>query len=484
MTEQPTNVTRQAVQGTLWAYLSFVSVKGLSLVSTIILTNLVLPGEYGLVGYCLLALQFLDILNNFGMDVALVSRRDRIEEAANAAFYISILMGLLLFAAAWLSAPLIAVFFKEPPIVELFRLLAITLPIGALGMVPSAMLKRGLRFKAKLIPDVMSNLVKGIVTIGLAWFGFGAWSLIWGQIGSVITVVALLWLLARWRPTLRLDRQVSREMLGFGSHIVVVGLLGAVLANVDYLLVGRILGSTMLGYYLLAYKIPELIIRNTNDVVAKVAHPLLSQLQSDLQQMRTIYFGYLRYISLFTIPAGVGLALITPAFITIFTPRWAPATETMQVISIALGISSIGYVPGVLYKAISRPEILNRLSWVKAPITVAILWYCTRWGILGVAFGQLAVALLNVTLDCLVVSRVVRFGLDELIRSLAPALTATTVMALTILLLEAMLAPGAIVALIVYPLVGVAAYVAILSFTSHDEVLRARRALRSALSRT
>lgn len=483
--QQSTDISKEAVRGTMWVYLSFFSGKLLAFLSTIILTRVLGPENYGIMGYCLIAIQYLEVFNNVGMGTALISRRDRVKEAANAAFVISQAVGWLLFAIAWFSAPAIARFFNEPAVTDLFRVLVLTLPLSALGMVPNAMLHRNLRFKVKLIPDVSSTLVKGIVAITLAYLGFEVWSLVYAQIAAVVTAVVLTWILAGWRPSWAYERQVSREMLTFGGHIVVVGLLGALQDNVDYLLVGKMLGATALGYYTLAYRVPELIIRNFNYVVQKVAHPLLSQLQVEGSQLREVFFGYIRYIALLTFPAGIGLALISPLFFrTFFEPKWEPAIILMQLLALSLAITSVGFVPGVLYKAINRPEILNYIAAVRVPITIAALWYSTRWDVTGVAAMQLALGVFSVIIECIVVSRVVKFELGQIFHSLAPALACSLVMGLTLGVATTLLPDRGALNLVLLVLLGIASYVGALMLVSREIVLQVRTALRGTFSRS
>ncbi len=481
MPQQDDAMSRQAVKNTFWAYMSFVFGKGLTLVATIILARLLAPEQFGLMGYCLIAIQYLDILNNFGMDTALISRRDRLEEAANAAFGISLILSLILFGLTWVTAPLIAAFFREEQVIPLLRLLVVVLPLSALSMVPRALIKRELRFKAKLIPDVGRNLVKGLCSIGLAWAGFGVWSLVWGTIaGEAVSTVAL-WVIARWRPTFSLNWQVTREMTSFGIHMISVGLVGALRSNVDYLIVGRILGAAALGYYTIAYRIPELIIRNLNYVVGNVAHPLIARLQTDLQQLRSVYFAYIRYIALFTFPAGVGIALTADPFIRVFyTSKWEAAILPMQAVAIALAISSIGFVPGVLYKAVSRPEVLNQTTLVKLPVTIGVLWYAARWGINGVALSQIGLAIFYVTLDSIVVSRIIQFSTLELLRALAPALAGAGMMAVALVTVNTFLAPAGLAGLVGLILVGLATYAATLTLVKREIVVQAYSAVRAS----
>jgi O-antigen/teichoic acid export membrane protein len=476
--EPPVNLSREAVHGSLWVYLAFVSGKLLSFVTTVILARLLLPEQFGLVGYCLIAFQYLSLLNLFGMDVALISRRDKLQEAANAAFLGNIATGALLFGVAWVAAPSIAAFFKAPAVTPLFRALALSLPLGALGAVPDALLQRALRFKARLLPEFGRSIVKGIISVFFAWRGFGVWSLVLGHIGGEVMGTASAWVLAGWRPTLSFDSRVAREMTVFGVHIVAIGLLGALFSNVDFLFVGRILGAEALGYYTLAYRIPELVLASTNNVVARVAHPLFSRVQSSAEQLRITFISYLRYMSLIIFPAGVGLAIVTaPFIIATYPPRWAPSIPAMQLISLALAVSSIGFIPGVLYKASNRPEILTKLALVKLLPDATILWLGTHWGITGVAAAQIVTAFINVSLDVLVVSRILHLRPIEILRALGPATACSATMGLAGFFLAPKLTSAGVPGLLFLIVFGIIVYGTMLLIVSRGSITQAGKVL-------
>ncbi len=343
------SLTQKTLKGVFWSYLSFLGGKGLNFVSTIILARLLLPEQFGLIGYCLIVIQYVDIINSAGIDTALIARREKVQEAANAAFVANMLFGVICFTITWVIARPVSVFFKAPEIVPLFRALGLSLPLTGLGMVPDAMLKREMKFQTVLISDVTRNFMKGAVSIVLALLGFGVWSLVWGQVFGVLTGSVLSWILAGWRPTWRFHREATRSIVFFGFHIILLETAGAFRNNVDYLLVGRILGAAALGFYTMSYRIPELLIRSLNYVVGNVSLPALAMTQSDRPKMQKFYFGYLRFLSMFVFPVGVGLAFTAPVFIPLFlSEKWGPAIIPTALISIALCVTALGYVPGVL----------------------------------------------------------------------------------------------------------------------------------------
>jgi O-antigen/teichoic acid export membrane protein len=479
------DISKQAVKGTLWTYVAFAGGKLLTFVSTLILARLLSPEQFGIVGYCLIVIYFLDTFNTFGVGTALISRRDRLEEAANAAFWISIGSSALLCAIAWVAAPFIAGFFDEPLVTDLVRTLMIAQLIAAVGAVPNALSQRHLKFKVRLIPELGRALTKGGVSVLMALMGYGVWSLVYGQIAGEIFTSVALWVIMRWRPTALLDGLVSRQIFAVGGHAALATLIGIVQANIDYILIGRMLGSAPLGLYMLAFRIPDLVIRNFNWVTQKVAHPILAQLQSDPSRLSEIYLKYLRYITLITVPAGVGIALIAQPFIeTFYTPEWLPAVFPMQMIALALAIQSAGYIPGVLYKAINRPDIINRLAPIKLTYATLILWAGTRWGISGVALGQILVSSLDLCLDCWMASRVVATPLPAIGRAILPAAAAALLMAAVVLSVGVVLPLSGLAALLTICLLGGAAYAGAVALVSRETAARAGAMFRQVLARS
>jgi O-antigen/teichoic acid export membrane protein len=174
--------------------------KGLNLVTLSILAHLLTPELFTVVGLATLAIDYLSILNDFGLGAALVHRRDRIEEASNVVFTFNLLIALSLTSLMLVAAPYVAMLFKEPAITPILRWLGFSFTINALGSVHRFRLQRDMGFSKKLIPDMGNTLIKGALSIGCAIMGFGAWSLVYGQLAGMTVATILFWVVVPWRP--------------------------------------------------------------------------------------------------------------------------------------------------------------------------------------------------------------------------------------------------------------------------------------------
>jgi PST family polysaccharide transporter len=249
--------------------------------------------------------------------------------------------------------------------------------------------------------------------------------------------------------------------------------LGTLLADVDYILVGGMLGAAALGLYTMAFRMPELLIMNLAQAVSTVAFPVAARLQSDMDALRSAYLKMQRYMLAILAPLGFGLYALTPTLVhMLFGEPWVPAIPVMQVLSIYMLLGGINHWPGVVYKAVGRPDILTRLSLVKLIMLVPVLWWCAaNFGIVGVAWGHLAVRLIGIAIDMKVVAGFVGVGVWENVRALLPSLVSSGAMAamLQVLFMFTGDVPGP-ATLGIGIVAGAAQYTVLLWLLDHDSV--------------
>lgn len=475
----------KTVKGVMWNYLSFASGKFLAFLTTVVLARLLAPEQFGVVALALLAIQYLDAIGDLGISEALVYQRDNIDRAANVAFVISICSGVGLATLAYLGAPAFAAFYDEPEVGPMLQVLALTLIISAFGQTQMALLTKELRFRQKMVPDLSRNLVKGVASIALAFAGFGAWSLVWGQaLGATATTLAL-WAIARWRPRLTWDAQVARQMVRYGGQVVLIQMLSVVWATADYLIIGKLLGRAELAYYQQAFRITDLLIINFAFVVGKVLFPSYAKVSHDRSRLEQGYLSTIRYMSLITLPISVGLCIVAPMFVVlVFGERWLPMVPALQFLALRAGLSTLSFNGGHLLKAIGRPDVVNYQVLAKLVVLVITVLLTVPYGFVAVAAGQVGVVLFVIAMDFLTIRWFLGFSLVKVWGQMRPALVATIGMAAVASAVAALLpAEWPIVGLGVVALAGGLSYAAVLWLTSRELCVTSLHALAQMLRR-
>ena len=419
------NVTRRTAQAVIWNYLSFGLGKLLVLVSTGILARLLDKEDFGLVGFATLTINYLSVIQDLGLGAALIYRCDRVQEAANTVFTMNLAVGVLLSALTALVAPAVAVYFREPEVTPLLRLLGLTFILNALGAIHIVRLQRELAFGRKMIPDLARATVKGFAGIGFALLGLGAWSLVWGQIAGIIAGVIIAWVVFPWLPRLQIEREIAGSMFRYGASMLGINILGALVSNIDYVIVGRVLGDEALGVYTLAYRLPELLILNILWVVSAAVFPAYAALQKDPDTLRRGFLVTLRFLELVSVPLCLGLFLVADPLVRVaFGEKWLEAVPVVRILALFMLARSVGSNVGDVYKAIGRPDILVKLGLIILPPLVAALWYGTRYGLVGVALAHLALAFVRTGLRLWVATRQMDVGWREMVAEVMPAFAA------------------------------------------------------------
>lgn len=470
---------RQTAYAVVWNYLSFGLSKGLVFISTAILARVLTKGDFGLVGFATITVNYLSVVNDLGLGSALIQRQENVEESAETVFTLNMLLGCLLTVVTYFIAPWVAIYFREPMVTPLLRVLGLTFVLNGLSSTHTVWLKRQLAFQKKIVPDLGRAVVKGAVSIGCALAGFGAWSLVWGQLASVVAGTLLTWFTFPWHPRLRLHRHLLSGLLGIGSSMMVVTLLNALVINIDYVIVGRRLGSEALGSYTLAFRLPELLVLNLLWVVGNAIFPAYAVIQSQPEILRRGFLVTVRYMELFSVPLCFGLAVVADPLVRVaFGGAWLNIVPVVRLLSLSVMISLIASNVGDVAKAVGKPNLLIQLGLVLLPIQLVGLWIGSYWGLIGIAIGHLVTAIIRMFLQVRLSKWLIGTGWREIGRELVPAfLGALGLMSLTIPLNWLTYTFSAFVRLLLLTVAGAAAYFIILQLVAPDTMTQLRQML-------
>jgi PST family polysaccharide transporter len=484
---QAADISKVAIRGTAWRYVALFTGKFMVFISTVVLARLLTKDDFGLVGYAVTVIAFLEGISDLGVTAAIIYFPDD-QKRISSGFWINQITSFLFFGLTWVFAPAIAIYFRDERVVEITRVLSLTFPFLALGYMHEAVLLKRLSFKRSFIPSFVKSLAKGLTSIGFALAGFGPWSLIWGQlIGTLISSISY-WVVTPWRPSLILDFKMGYALLKYGVVFIAGELLAVILMNLDYLLVGRYLGSEKLGVYTLAFRMPDLLILEFARTLSNVLFPIYAQMREQTGNMSRAFFLATRYISLMTIPMGLGLALVAePFIITFFTEKWIDAVPVVRGIAIYAMLLSVVHNTSSVYWAEGRPQILTWVGLARlAMLFPALSWaVLTAQSIVMVSWMHALIAFLSALLNFYIATRLIGLSMIEIGSALRPAVLSGSLMAIAVMLVmsqtQAFLQPWLL--LIVNVAVGGLVYIASLWIFQREIILSIVDRLRDALGR-
>jgi PST family polysaccharide transporter len=407
----------------VWAFLSTAAGRFISLGTVAVLARLLVPADFGLLAFALVFIAYLETVGDLGTGMALIYWPTQEQEVAQVTFFVNLAMGFVWFTLTLLLAPTIAAFFGSPTGAPVLRALAWSFPIKALGNTHDALIQKGLRFRARLIPDLCLALGKAGIAIPLAIAGFGVWSLVWGQIVGLTLWTIVLWIVSPWRPRWSFSVDLARSMFSYGRGIVAVNVIAGVVHHSDVIVVGRILGAAALGFYQIAYKVPEIVVTTLVRVSSIVLFPAFARIHAGGQDLRDAYLAALRYISLVTVPTtGVLFLLAESLMLTVFGDQWRASIPILQALAVYAGLRALGSHAGDLLKATGRPGVLAMIGVVRAVILVPTLVVAARHGIVTVAVAMAGVTALTTVANLAIASRLVDVRAGRILYALWPSL--------------------------------------------------------------
>jgi PST family polysaccharide transporter len=376
----------KAAKGVMWSGARIWGARAVSFIVFALLGRLLSPDAFGIVALASVYINFVYTFQDQGLGAAIVQREELNPEHLDSAFWANILLGGLLSFFSFISASLIARLFDEVQMIQIIRWLSLSFILEGLSSVQIAILKRDLAFKELALREIIAISISGIIGVILAFLGFGVWSLVAQQLLKLFVGAIVLWRVSSWRPRFFFSLQHAKDLFSFGLNIVGIRILNFLNLHSDELLIGYFLGSTLLGYYTVAYKMFSVMKDLLTSVTNAVAFPTFSRLQEDPEEMRHTFYQAVWYTSIISFPVFIGMSLIAPEIIpTFFGPQWTLSIPVLQVLSFIGILHSIFYFHDSLVYAVGKPGWRLGLILLNAITNVIAFAIAVRWGIVAVA---------------------------------------------------------------------------------------------------
>lgn len=476
------SLSRLASRGAMWQSVSFFGGKVLLLAATVVLARVLTPKEFGLVSLALVVIGFLDVISDLGVSQALIYL-DASRRRTDAALVATVVLGAAIALGLVLLAPVVGRQLHEPETVPLLRLLALSIFAGSLGVVPDTLLRKDLDFRRRVPVQLSLSATRGVLAIVLALAGFGVWALAIAQVAAQIVSSVVAWALVTYRPgrnAWRIGRAEMAELFRYGVPTAGSGLLSNLVLNVDYIIVGRVLGATQLGLYTLAFRVPEMLVVSVFQIVSSVTFPAYSQANKSLERLRRAYLRVLRLQNTYGLLVSALLFVLAPLVITVvFGPEWKPSIHSMQALAVYAAFRSLGMGVVDLLKGIGRPNVALGIAAVRFVVVAVALALVASRGITAVSVTQAVAAFGLMVMVQAVAGRSLRLSWTRLVGSYVPGFAAAAAAALVSQAVVALTSMNDILTLVSAGLLGALAGAAVASLSAAW-----RRDVRSVLPRS
>jgi len=422
------------LSGLAWVTMMKWGVQVFTWTTTLVVARLLDPSDYGLVGMAMVYIGLVQMISEFGISFILLSRRDLTEDQIAHLGGLALIVGIFFAFLSLALAPVLAQFFNEPRVAGIVVLYSVLFPVAALRALPQGLMARDLEFKKLAKLGMSEGVTASIVSLALAFSGWGYWSLVLGNLAGAV-VVTLLLVSNRPQRLARPSRwsQVT-PFFRFGSSVIVSKVAWYSYNNADFAIVGRVLGKVQLGYYSLAWQLATLPAEKIAAIIGQVVPPIFASVAGQPEDLRRYLARLCEGLTLIILPGSIGLALVaSPLLESTLGTKWLPAVPALQVLAAVVTIRSLSSLFHFVLFTTGRPEVSAKSNLWGLALLPALFWIGTRGGITGVALAWLVGFPVLLIIPFRATQRVTGISLSEILRALWPAVESTGYMTLAVL---------------------------------------------------
>jgi O-antigen/teichoic acid export membrane protein len=439
------NLTLKTIGSSSWNFLGYFFRKIIGTLSLIILARLLLKSDFGLISAVSVILNLVGILREMGLSAFLIYQKEKIRTTANLIFFLNIISGFIVYLLLFLGAELAASFYQKPIITPLLRTFGLTILMEAYIYTHLTLFAKELQFKKRALAEGLSAFFGFTMAILLAFYKYGVWSLIFGNLGSSLVNALFVRSCSSFHPKWEFDFSLLKKIFRYSHYLVWVDLTNFVSFHLTYFIIGRYLGVEALGIFTMACNLAEWTSVHFIYILSRVAFPIFSKIQDNKSLLKKSYLKMVEYTSFLTVPALAGLFLLASHFVlSLYGERWQGVIVILKILLFRSLFRSIFILITPLLKALGHPGLIFKVNLSKFLLSLPLYLFAVR---LGLLFFTVIVATVQFLADLFIILktyRLIELSLKEVLSRIKFILLSSSLMAGTILISQYFLSLSAL----------------------------------------
>ena len=385
------SLKQKAASGMVWTALQRYATIFIQFISGIILARLLTPYDYGCIGMLSIFMVLAEAFIDGGFGSALIQKKLPTQEDYSTIFWWNLGMAVLMYAILFVSAPAIARFYDIPLLCEVLRVQGLVLFIYAFNIVQRNQLRKKLDFKVLSIVTITTSIIALVVTIIMAYKGFGVWALVAQNLVLAAIPAFIFWFFVKWRPIWTFSRNSFRELFGFGFYMFMSNLISTFCSKLSSLLIGKLYSPDTLGYFSKALRTENLVSNSVSSIMTQVTYPLYAQVQDDRTILGNMVKRLTMTISFITFPI-IAILMLTakPVFVLLYSDRWLASVPYFQVLCLVGLADCLQAVNTQTIAAIGKSKLMFQWTIIKRSVgLVFIVGGLYFFGMKGLLVGMI-----------------------------------------------------------------------------------------------
>ncbi len=411
------NYVAKVVRGTMWTSIDRFGTMGFQFVINIVLARLLCPEDFGTVGLLYIFINVSQVLVDSGFASALIQKKKPTQTEYSTIFYWNLCISVVLYVILFLLAPYIAEFYSIPILDNILKVLGFGLIINALLTIQQNRLTKQLELKKLAIIHLSSYALSASLSISLAIYGFGVWSIVAYQLSQALFITIFLWITTKWLPSLLFSFEAFKELFRFGGYLLASNILQTVGQNFQGLIIGRKFSATQMGYFSQAQKLGTISCNALPTILVTVMYPVYSSMQDDLHRLSNTLKLNLKVVSYIVFPILAFLIIVsTPLIRLLFGNDWLPVVPYFRILCVGGIFTCIHNLLYYAIAAVGKSRELFVCGVIKWTVFIALLLIGMNFGMIGLIWSMAIGEFTNFIINALLVSRYCQLSLSSQIK--------------------------------------------------------------------
>lgn len=433
---QKGNLTSKVVSGMKWKAVERVFLQIINAVTPMVLARLLMPEDFGTIAVLTVFISVANTFVNNGLGNSIIQKKDSDDLDCSTVFYTQVFIAVICYVLLFACAPFIASLYNNPELSSMLRVMSLSVVIGSLGAMQITVMKKNMDFRKSFVIYGSATVTYGLVGIGLAYAGYGSWSLVWASVANSVVLRLTSAIMIKWKPSWQFSFLRLKALFSYSWKLTVGWLIGTLHQDLYVLIIGKRFSTATLGYYNRAGSFPQIIAKTVTEVVDGVMFPAMSQIQDERDKLKEVTKKLISMNSYILFPMFFGLAAVSENLVTlVLTEKWLPAVPMMQIMCITYALNSINNSNMQVFNSMGRSDIFMKFELIKRSVSIVLLIAMSFISVYAVIIVLLLMAVLSNMMNAYQNKRLLGYTYGQIISDVLPSFLMAGVMGVCVLLI-------------------------------------------------
>lgn len=417
----------------IWRFAERSGAQLVTLIVSIVLARILTPNDFGTVSLVMVFTTIMQVFVDSGLGTALIQKKDADDLDFSSVFYFNFVVCLALYVVMFLAAPLIAGFYNDTSLTPIIRVISITIIISGVKGIQQSYVSRNMLFKRFFFATLGGTVFSAFLGIGMAYAGFGVWSIVAQQLSNTAIDTLILWGTVKWRPKKMFSWERLKNLLSYGWKLLASSLLDTVYNNLRNLIIGKIYTSADLAYYNQGDKYPKVIVGNINASIDSVLLPSMADEQDHRERVKSMTRRAIKTSTYIMAPLMMGLLFCAEPIVTLLlTDKWLPCVPYLRIFCFTYMFWPIHTANLNAIKAMGRSDLFLKLEIIKKVVGLILLLLTMRISVMAMAYSLIVSGICSQIINSWPNWKLLDYNYFEQLRDILPSIVIALLMGITV----------------------------------------------------